>query len=53
MKTDDQIRTEVRNHYSAVARGEARTACCAPVDAGTAARTLRIARRSSSSSSAA
>jgi arsenite methyltransferase len=27
MKTDDQIRTEVRNHYSAIARG-AQTACC-------------------------
>jgi len=40
MKTDDQIRTEVRDHYSAVARGEARTGCCAPVDTGTAARAL-------------
>jgi SAM-dependent methyltransferase len=40
MKTDDQIRTEVRTHYSAVARGEARTGCCAPIDAGAAARTL-------------
>jgi SAM-dependent methyltransferase len=27
MKTDDQIRTEVRDHYSAVARG-AQTGCC-------------------------
>ena len=40
MKTDDQIRTDVRNHYSAVARGEARTGCCAPIDAGAAARVL-------------
>jgi SAM-dependent methyltransferase len=30
MKTNDQIRTEVREHYSAIARGETRTACCAP-----------------------
>lgn len=30
MKTDDQIRTDVREHYSAIARGEARTGCCAP-----------------------
>jgi SAM-dependent methyltransferase len=30
MKTNDQIRTEVRNHYSAIARGETRTGCCAP-----------------------
>lgn len=40
MKTDDQIRSEVRDHYSAVARGEARTGCCAPIDTGTAARAL-------------
>ena len=40
MKTDDQIRSEVREHYSAVARGEARTGCCAPTDTGTAARAL-------------
>ena len=30
MKTNDQIRTEVREHYSAIARGETRTGCCAP-----------------------
>jgi ubiquinone/menaquinone biosynthesis C-methylase UbiE len=29
MKTDDQIRSEVREHYSAIARG-AQTACCGP-----------------------
>jgi SAM-dependent methyltransferase len=30
MKTNDQIRTEVREHYSAIARGETRAGCCAP-----------------------
>jgi SAM-dependent methyltransferase len=29
MKTDDQIRSEVRDHYSAIARGT-QTACCGP-----------------------
>ncbi|HEY5946556.1 MAG TPA: arsenite methyltransferase [Kofleriaceae bacterium] len=29
MKSDDQIRTEVREHYSAIARG-AESACCGP-----------------------
>jgi len=33
MKTDDQIRTEVREHYSAIARGDRRTGCCAPPEA--------------------
>jgi arsenite methyltransferase len=31
MKTDDEIRTEVRNHYSAIARGAGSTSCCGTV----------------------
>jgi arsenite methyltransferase len=37
MKTDDQIRTEVRDHYSNIAR--AQTGCCAPVATTHAERT--------------
>ncbi len=41
MKTDDQIRTEVRDHYSAIARSaqtaqSAEAACCEPTSDGTA-----------------
>ncbi len=36
MKSDDQIRSEVREHYSAIARGERRTGCCAPPESATA-----------------
>jgi len=39
MKTDEQVRTEVRDHYSAVARG-ARPACCGGGDAVAASKRL-------------
>jgi SAM-dependent methyltransferase len=38
MKTDDQIRTEVREHYSAIAR--TRAGCCAPAPLGYSAEQL-------------
>jgi SAM-dependent methyltransferase len=38
MKTDDQIRTEVREHYSAIAR--TRAGCCAPAPLGCTAEQL-------------